>query len=95
MWVSWWRSSHVLNRGRRPVRRPRRVRAGALAGGLHHAVFRLAEQVESALGEEIQRERKAGGPVGEDAVVNVAAGGEVSGQGRGLFHISRPQRAYW
>jgi len=37
------------------------------------------------LGEKIEREGKAGGAVGEDAVVNVAAGGEVSGQRRGLL----------
>ncbi len=65
----------------------------ALAGGLHHAVFGLAEQVEGALGEEIEGEGKAGGAVGEDAVVNVAAACEIPGQGRGLLpHLATAAR---
>ena len=80
--MSWWRSSHVLSSG-----------TAALACGLHDAFFGLAEQVEAALGEEIEREGKAGGAPGEDAVVNVAATGEVSDEGRGLLpHLAPAAR---
>jgi len=37
--------------------------------------------LRSALGEKIEGERQAGEAIGEDAVVNVAAGCEVAGQG--------------
>lgn len=49
------------------------------AGFLHHAVFGLSEQIEGALGEEVQREREAGEAVAENAIANVAAGGIVAG----------------
>ena len=58
---------------------------GGLTGGLHDPVFGLAEQIEAALDEEVEGKRQAGGAIGEDAVVDVAAGGEVAGQGRGLL----------
>ena len=69
MCVIWWRSSHVL--GSPP--------------GLHHAVLGLAEQVQPALGQKVQRQRQSGQPVGQNAVVDVAAGGVVAGQRRGLL----------
>ena len=56
-----------------------------LAIGLHHAVFGLAKMIEAALHEEIQRERKARDAVGQHAVSDVAATGEVAGQGRGAL----------
>jgi len=52
---------------------------------LEDAIFRLAKEVDGALSEEVEGERKAGEAVGEDAVVNVAAGGEVAGQRRGFL----------
>ena len=54
-------------------------------GGLHDAVFRLAEKIETALDKQIERERKAGDAIGEDAVVDVAAAGVVPGQRRRLL----------
>src|SRR5258708_6824433 len=60
-------------------------RAQLSNAGLHNAVLGFAEQVERTLDEKIQSDRKPGGPIGEDAVVNVAAGGEVAREGRGLF----------
>ena len=70
MCVIWWRSSHVLSSP--PLL-------------LHHAILRLAHEIEPALGEKIQRQRKPGQPVGQNAVVNVAAGGVVAGQRRRLL----------
>ena len=52
---------------------------------LDHAILWLAQQIESALGQKIESERKPGQPVRQNAVVNVAAGGVVAGQGRWLF----------
>ncbi len=52
------------------------------AATLNDAVFRLAEVIETALGEEIEGERQAGEAIGENAVVNVAAGGVVAGERR-------------
>ena len=52
---------------------------------LHHPVFGLAEEIECALGQQIQSQRQPREPVGQNAVVNVAAGGVVAGQRRGLF----------
>ena len=45
-------------------------------------VLGLAEVVERALELEVKRERKAGKAIDENAVVNVSAGGVVSGQRR-------------
>ena len=53
------------------------------AGLLDYAVFGLAEMIESALGEEVEGERQAGEAIGEDAVVDIAAGGVVAGERRG------------
>ena len=52
---------------------------------LHDAILGIAKKIEPALEEEIEGERKAGEAVGENAVVNVAAGGVVAGEGRRLF----------
>ena len=52
------------------------------AACLNDAVFGLAEMVEPLLGKKIQSERQSCQPVGQNAVVNVAAGGEVAGQRR-------------
>ena len=52
---------------------------------LHHPVLRLAQQIEPALGQKIQRQRESRQPVGQYAVMNVAAGGVVAGQGRRLL----------
>ena len=52
---------------------------------LHYAILRLAREIEPALGQKIQRERKPRQPVRQNAVVNVAAGGVVAGQRRRLF----------
>ena len=41
--------------------------------------------VEGALGGKVEREREAGQAVGEDTVVDIAATGKVSGQGRRLL----------
>jgi hypothetical protein len=60
-----------------------------LAIGLHHAIFRLAKMIEAALHEEIQREWKPRDAVGQHAVSDVAATGEVAGQGcRTLPHFT-------
>ena len=59
--------------------------AELLDTGLHHAVFWFAEAVEAALDEQVQGERKPGGAIGQDAVVDVAAGGEVAREGRRLL----------
>ncbi len=64
MWVSWWRSSQVLSS----------------PGSLHKVVFRLADQIQRPLGQQIQRQRQPGQPVTQNAVVNIAAGGVVAGQ---------------
>jgi hypothetical protein len=64
-----------------------------LAGGLHNAVFGLAKMVEAALSEEIQREGKARDAVGQHAIADVAASGEVAGQGCGaLPHFATTPR---
>jgi hypothetical protein len=55
--------------------------------------FRLAEEIEPALDQKIQRERQPGQPVGQNAVMNVAAGGVVAGQGRRLAPRSRVRSA--
>ena len=52
---------------------------------LYDAILRLAHEIKPALGQKIQRERKPGQPVRQNAVVNVAAGGVVAGQRRRLF----------
>ena len=77
MCVSWWRSSQ----------------AAQLALRLHHPVFGLAEVVQPALGQQIQRQRQPGQPVGQNPVVNVAATGKVAGQLRGpLPHLAPAAR---
>ncbi len=64
-----------------------------LTGCLHDPVFRFAEQIEAALDEQVEGERQTGSAIGEDAVVDVAAGGEVAGQGRGLLpHLAAAAR---
>ena len=85
MCVIWWRSSQVLSS-------PAHATDDRLETPL---VFRLAEVVEAFFDQQVQRERQAGQPVGENAVVDIAATGKVAGQRRGRSHISRPQRAYW
>ncbi len=52
---------------------------------LRDAVFGFAQQIEGAFRKQVQGQRQSGQPVRQDAVVNVAAGGKVAGQGRGLF----------
>ena len=52
---------------------------------LNDAIFGAAKKVESAVDEEVESERKSGEAVGENAVVNVAAGGVVAGEGRRPF----------
>jgi hypothetical protein len=53
--------------------------------GLDDAVFRFAEVVEGALGEVVEGEREAGEAIDENAVVDVAAGGVVAGDGGGAL----------
>ncbi len=55
------------------------------AACLHYAVFGLAEAVKAALDKQVERERQASEPISENAVVDIAAGGEVTGQRRGLL----------
>ena len=52
---------------------------------LNDTIFRIAKKIECPVDEEIECERESGEPVGENAIVNVAAGGVVAGEGRGLF----------
>ena len=52
---------------------------------LNDAIFGSAKEIESALEEKIESERKPGEAIGENAVVDVAAGGVVAGKRRGLF----------
>ena len=64
-----------------------------VAHGLHDPVFRFAEQVEAALEQQVQGEGKAGQAIGQDAVMNVSAGGKVAGQGRRLLpHLASAAR---
>ena len=55
------------------------------ARGLDDSVFRLAKVIKAALDEEIDGERKSGNAVGEDAIVDVAAGGVVASERGGLL----------
>jgi len=48
---------------------------------LHHAIFRLTQPVQPALGQQVQGQRQPGQPVAQDSIVNIAAGGVVAGQG--------------
>jgi len=48
---------------------------------LNHPIFRLAKVVKAALRKQVQRQRQAGQPVTENAIVNIAASGVVAGQG--------------
>ena len=52
---------------------------------LHDAILGAAKEIESALEEQVEGERKAGEAIGQNAVVNVAAGGVVAGERRGFF----------
>jgi len=52
---------------------------------LDDAIFRIAKVIEAALANQVESKRKASNPVGEDAVVNVAAGGVIAGEGRGFL----------
>ncbi len=49
---------------------------------LKDPVFGLSQMIESTLREEVQREGKTGEAIGENAVVNIAAGCVVAGQSR-------------
>ena len=55
------------------------------ASRLHHAIFGFAENIEGALGKQIQREGQACQTIRQDAVADVAAGREIAGQRRGLL----------
>ena len=52
---------------------------------LHDAILWTAKEIESALEEQVESERKPGKAIGQNAVVDVAAGGVVAGERRGLF----------
>jgi hypothetical protein len=53
-----------------------------LAASLQHAVLRLAEMVQPLLHEQVQRQRQPRQPVAQNAVVDIAATGEITGQRR-------------
>jgi len=55
------------------------------AGILYDAILWTAKEIESTLDEEIEGERKPGEAVGQNAVVDVAAGGVVASERRGIF----------
>jgi len=58
-------------------------------GGLHNAIFGLTKEVNCTLSEQIEAKRQAGNAISENAVVNIATGGEVAGKRRGAFpHLS-------
>lgn len=50
--------------------------------GLSDPFFRLSNEVKPSLGQQIKRKGQSRKAVGQNAVVNIAAGGEVPGQGR-------------
>ena len=52
---------------------------------LNNAIFGLAEDVEGALGQKVERKRQTREAIGKDAVAYVAARGEVACDGRGLL----------
>ena len=81
-----WETQEEENMGHLVAKFPYAQFGGALPRiGLHDTIFRLAEMIETTLDEKIDRERKAGDPVGEDAIVDIAAGGVVTGEGGRLL----------